>query len=151
MDKSIEKETVKKAFVEALSSQGFETQKRESFLKWRDQDVYLVQKEGFSAVMFIKALSEDGSSSWGLNKPLFDSFMELAADDEETEFILAFLYSPTEGFIVNAADFDGVKGEFKADDSGELDIPGDVIKDKFGDKGFTNTEELFMKLGPAKG
>ena len=149
MDKSIEKETVKKAFVEALSGHGFETQKRESFLKWRDQDVYLVQKEGFSAVMFIKGLSEDGSS-WGLNKGLFESFMELASDDEDTELILAFLYSPTEGFIVGARDFDGVKGGLKADEFGELDIPDDVIKDKFEGKRFTNIDELFTRLGTVK-
>ncbi|MCK5237265.1 MAG: hypothetical protein KAR06_09790 [Deltaproteobacteria bacterium] len=125
MDKTPISESVKSIFLEALEGIGFNIQKRESFLKWRDQEVYLAQNSDMASVMFVQIIREDkdGNMIWGLSKEMYESFKELAEADEESGMVVVLLDGDNKGFALGIKDFDPIKEKAEVSEEGILQIP----------------------------
>ncbi|MCK4738760.1 MAG: hypothetical protein KAT46_02320 [Deltaproteobacteria bacterium] len=152
MDKRPEATQVVEEFVEDLKAGGFEVFMRESFLRWRDMDVHLVQKEGVSGVLFIKMIKpkneEDKKEErWGINSELLDSFKQLASDDEDTGLYVIFLENAKQGYFIEADAFSVVRKKLKEnDEDGEVDVPADLVRKDFASNHFDNVEDVIKKL-----
>ncbi len=146
MDKSPESERTKSEFMESFGPKGYETFKRESFLRWRDQEVYLVQKDDFSSVMFVKVLDVE-DKCWRLNKELFESFVDLAESDDSSGLVVVLLDSASSGYVFRAEDFSALSGSLKVDGDGFYVIGcGDMDKDTDATSGFSAIESFFERL-----
>jgi hypothetical protein len=146
MDKTAEGEALKKKFVVTLSENGYETRKRESFLKWRDQDVYLVQNEDISGVMFVRAFKEK-DDCWGITVELYETFATLVKEDEGSSMFIVLLNFDSSGTFLNGDEFELLRTKVEEDDNGDLSITRAVLKENFAANFFADTDTFLKMLG----
>lgn len=118
MDKFPGSEAVKLEFVDSLEDEGFQIHKRDSFLKWKELEAYLIQKEELSALLFIKVFSSE-DNAWGVNKEFFESYLDLVGSDEDTTFDIVFLDTGKSGYSLDHKDFDSARATLEVDEDGD--------------------------------
>jgi hypothetical protein len=148
VEKTPEREKVKNDLVDAFKERGFEIFKRESFFKWMDQEVHLVQNDAISAVFFLRVQPKD-EDSWDISKELFESFTDLIASDEETVLYVVLLKTTAtglEGYMLTDKDFDEFRDDFDTDEDREevlYKIPKAKAEELFKGKEFGTMDEFF--------
>lgn len=155
VEKTPETEKVKNSLVDEFKARGFEIFKRESFFKWMDQDVHLVQNDDISAMFFIRVHSI-GEEAWDISKELFESFTDLLESDDETVLYIVFLKttpSGLEGYILTDTEFDKGRDELETfEDRDELlyKISEEKAEEVFKGREFNSMDEFFDIFTKAK-
>lgn len=151
VEKTPERERVKNDLVAEFKTRGFEIFKRESFFKWMDQEVHLVQNDDISAMFFLRVQPKD-ENLWDISKELFESFTDLLASDEETVLYVVLLKTTAtglEGYMLTSEDFDKNRDGFDTEEDREevlYKVSTAKAEELFKDKEFSSMDEFFDRF-----